>query len=70
VRVFNVYFAKLRWKFIVKADDVSGHQISPEWDDQANTDLGLQTLFGTQAIGKRLKDMQRNCDFSVGSISH
>ena len=52
-------------KFVKETDDVTGYQISSEWHDEACADLRLVTLFGTQAISKRLKDMQRNCDFSV-----
>jgi hypothetical protein len=65
VCVFHIEFAKLRRQFIVKTDDVSRDQIAAEWHHEARADLCLNALFGAQAIGKRLKDMQRNCDFSV-----
>jgi hypothetical protein len=65
VRVLNVDFAKLRWKLIVKTDDVTGDEVAAEWHDETRADLCLNTLFGAQAISERLKDMQRNCDFSV-----
>jgi hypothetical protein len=70
LRVFNVDLVKLSRKFIMKADDVTRYQIPSEWYDEARADFGLNALFGTQAISKRLKDMQRNCDFSVCGVSH
>jgi hypothetical protein len=50
---------------IVKTDDVAGDEVAAEWHDETRADLCLNTLFGAQAISERLKDMQRNCDFSV-----
>ena len=65
VRVFYINFAQLGRELLVKTDDVAGDEIAAEWDDEARADLCLNTLFGAQAISERLKDMQRNCDFSV-----
>src|SRR6185295_18810110 len=65
VRILYIDFAKLGWKLIVKTDDVTGDEIAAERHDEARADFCLNTLFGAQAISERLKDMQRNCDFSV-----
>src|ERR1041385_6434358 len=70
LRVFNIYFSKFSRKFVKKADDVTGYEIASERHEEARADFCLNALFGSQAIGKRLKDMQRNCDFSVGGVSH
>ena len=65
LRVFYVDFGKFSGKLVRQADDVARHKIPAERHDKTRADLSLSTLFRVQAISKRLKDMQRNCDFSV-----